>query len=929
MDYNQLYQQYSGFTDPFGRRREEEEDAVGNARPVTQTIRTDPVTGEQTMTIKGSPQDLSAANPLTPTVSMPGSTAGGFLGGYQDMAPAPQMQPQMAAPQMQPQQAAADNRNIVPLEQPQPGQAGGFLGEYQDMAPAPQMQPQQAAPVAPAPQMAAPQMQPQQAAPEMQPPVAPVAPQAPPMVSAPPAQPSIQAVAPGAAPAPQQAAPEGDYTQRMLAGLRQREGNYNTPPHSASSAQGAYGITAPAYSDIQRADPYFANRAQGQLTPEDQDRAALVLRGLNQQRLRSQGVEPSEANQQLAHFLGPKGAADYLASGYISPEAAAANGGVEKVREIAEERLAFGRSLSGQAGPAVAAVGREMGMNEPGYGGAGTMPAQSAITAASTVINDAFEKNDVNTLYKMAGSDNPQISGPARDKLEIMRNKQRGQKDADQMITDNKTTDLSRHLTSRNKDGSWIKYYLLKRLGMDEMAKEEAELLGSGTKMAALTSTDGKQYSADVDGNGAIVKAWDESGKAVTNANILANLQSSSLPKGGIGQATGTRVRDNKGVEWSQVPTTRGMVFYNNKGERGVPSGKTVPIGIGSDIQLQGELATQKKQIDLSWDPIIAAAKTGAEGLTNYNIKYGTNFAIAGTGQNGQPLIVDNNTGQIARPNNRGVVSATTGAAPGTSGPNIQAAEISGANLTAMNKDIQDNMVPEARKADQQVNSINEMFNILKEPGNERVFGIYNGVMEGKNARDKKLFSDFIAGKVVAGSPEYDDFRRRYSELGLTEDQVGVLRRMDALSAAGVGASVRELTGNVGISNQDVKIAQRNNVSVGEWPMLAAYSQLNYQRFEADLKRSKAEWAADNMNQFPNSAAMDKAWRTESAKIRKDNENISEARAKYLRGYQSLGPTQKAAKIKEAYELYPPPRYQEGEWRNRKTGSLSSMTIRE
>ena len=48
-----------------------QEDTAANARPVTQTIKTDPATGEQTMTISGSPQDLSAANPLTPTVVNP------------------------------------------------------------------------------------------------------------------------------------------------------------------------------------------------------------------------------------------------------------------------------------------------------------------------------------------------------------------------------------------------------------------------------------------------------------------------------------------------------------------------------------------------------------------------------------------------------------------------------------------------------------------------------------------------------------------------------------------------------------------------------------------------------------------------------------------------------------------------------------------
>jgi len=45
--------------------------AESSSKPVTQTIKTDPVTGQQEVTIKGTPQDLSAANPLTPTVSGP------------------------------------------------------------------------------------------------------------------------------------------------------------------------------------------------------------------------------------------------------------------------------------------------------------------------------------------------------------------------------------------------------------------------------------------------------------------------------------------------------------------------------------------------------------------------------------------------------------------------------------------------------------------------------------------------------------------------------------------------------------------------------------------------------------------------------------------------------------------------------------------
>ena len=151
---------------------------------------------------------------------------------------------------------------------------------------------------------------------------------------------------PSAKPSDVQPDQSGDSTQRMLAELRKREGKYDSPAHPLSSARGAYGITAPAYTDIAKKDTYFAGKDQATLTPADQDRAVLVLRTINQDRLRAQGVEPTEANQQLAHFLGAKGAADYLKNGYISPEAAANNGGMKKAREIAEERLAFGRSLS-------------------------------------------------------------------------------------------------------------------------------------------------------------------------------------------------------------------------------------------------------------------------------------------------------------------------------------------------------------------------------------------------------------------------------------------------------------------------------------------------------------------------------------------------------------------------------------------------------
>jgi hypothetical protein len=68
--------------------------------PVKQTITTDPQTGEQKMKIEGSVQDLTAANPLTPTVSGPA---------------VPAMMPPPAAPQAQAQAQPRPMPTPVPV----------------------------------------------------------------------------------------------------------------------------------------------------------------------------------------------------------------------------------------------------------------------------------------------------------------------------------------------------------------------------------------------------------------------------------------------------------------------------------------------------------------------------------------------------------------------------------------------------------------------------------------------------------------------------------------------------------------------------------------------------------------------------------------------------------------------------------------------
>jgi hypothetical protein len=121
--------------------------------PIKQTITYDPVSGEQRMKIEGNARDLSAENPLTPTLTIPGSVSPEQLAQQQQMpqqqmpemqAQMPQAQvpaPQQQMPQVQPEMAQPEMAPQMP-QLPQPGPAVQVAGATQ-MPPAAQPAPEQ------------------------------------------------------------------------------------------------------------------------------------------------------------------------------------------------------------------------------------------------------------------------------------------------------------------------------------------------------------------------------------------------------------------------------------------------------------------------------------------------------------------------------------------------------------------------------------------------------------------------------------------------------------------------------------------------------------------------------------------------------------------------------------------------------------------
>ena len=132
---------------------------------------------------------------------------------------------------------------------------------------------------------------------------------------------------------PAQVAPAQDYNAYIASQESGADPNvgYHYPANAQgqrkSTAYGTYGITAPAYRDIQMADPYFRGKDITTLSPDDQARANTAYRNVQTGQLKALGLEPTEENIRGAQLLGAGGLKRYMDTGTFSNQAARANGG--------------------------------------------------------------------------------------------------------------------------------------------------------------------------------------------------------------------------------------------------------------------------------------------------------------------------------------------------------------------------------------------------------------------------------------------------------------------------------------------------------------------------------------------------------------------------------------------------------------------------
>lgn len=525
----------------------------------------------------------------------------------------------------------------------------------------------------------------QEIAPEMQPakPIAPVAP----VGTQPLTQPQPRAMTVS----PEQAA----YTRQQESGGRANIGYHfpaNAQGQRQSTAFGPYGITAPAYKDIVRQDPSL-NKPITEWTQEDHDRGYNTLVGRNQARLTQLGVEPTNGALQLSHLLGPDGAARFMKTGEVSAAAAAANGGMERLKQIAQGRFAGAPSASSGAAQQTQPMGFQGqtnefgGMEEPrqaqpvspesmyslatGQGQPGIrspgIPAGQPTQAPTTQYQNQFQsiQDNVKSLNDfIENADTPEyLKRRAVDRRYELVNNSYQESKAKEAMANLGPNDMAKVLTKKsegNSVGDWLQYLLFKHVGLTDLANQKGEQLGIGQKWTTSTITDenGKENTVELltSANGRILQGnIAGTGEALTPVQLQQAVRGGALGKG-TSLSAEVYIDPNTGRRYRSGYDSSGKTALIDI--QGGPSFKGDPKGLVlQSIGAAAARAEAVNAVELRYTGPKAYTRAGADFAGKFNAENGTNIGYA-TETPGAPLI-DKNTGKEVVPDKNGNITAT------------------------------------------------------------------------------------------------------------------------------------------------------------------------------------------------------------------------------------------------------------------------------
>ena len=547
----------------YQRRMEEErrrQEALQS--PVTQKIVTN-ADGTQEVTVKGTPEALSSANPNTPTLMQPGQPVA----------------PDESAAETQRLQRQAQSATGVPVA---PQGMGARLGQAVSQAGTNFVNNVQNAPQNFANNLSRGMTNIQNAPENFVRNVGQMSQQQ--LAAAQQAPGSGSSVAPVA---PDSTAAYNARIARLESGSNPNIGYHD---RSKGTAFGLYGLTDAAYADARRRDPSLpADKTKA--TPEQQTAAMNGYTAGNAQQLQQFGITPTPANLATAHLLGATGLKRFQDTGYLSPQAIAQNGGEANLRKIIAQRQAGTGGPASGAAMDTAALTYRHPSETPGDGrGAYTsvdttgepvtgrvavspyaMPTTNGLglkvpgvdvnqpsATASAIDRYQSVQNNPDELMKFAFSSDTNtpdfLKQRAKDQIAEGYSQQKNLTNAQKEIGNLSPKQAADAIQGRGKAGvgDWMQYLLLKHVGLSDLANQKGEELGIGHKWTQSTILDdaGNNVAVEIQttASGKLLSGNRMDGTPLTKAEL--NQSGASLGKGTslsaevyVDPATGKRYR--------------------------------------------------------------------------------------------------------------------------------------------------------------------------------------------------------------------------------------------------------------------------------------------------------------------------------------------------------------------------------------------------